>query len=59
MLSHVMNTDAAPLWLGPKTALQQLFATLQNAGYTVVGPIVDQAAIVYGELDHIDQLPRG
>lgn len=55
----VKNTDVAPVWLGPKTALQQLFAALQQTGYTVVGPVLDQAAIVYGELGHIDQLPRG
>lgn len=58
-LLPVIDTNPAPLWLGPKTALQTLFAALHTAGYTVVGPVVDQAAIVYDELQHIDQLPRG
>ncbi len=59
MTVPVVNTDAAPVWLGPKAALQQLFSALQQAGYTIVGPVIDQSAIVYGELTSIDQLPRG
>lgn len=51
--------DEPPLWLGPKTGLQQIVDSLRLAGYTVVGPTVDQAAIVYNEIERIDQLPLG
>lgn len=53
------DTDDQPRWLGPKAALQQLVDALHQSGYQVVGPTVDQAAIVYGEIDQITQLPHG
>ncbi|HET6424731.1 MAG TPA: 4Fe-4S dicluster domain-containing protein [Planctomycetaceae bacterium] len=51
--------DNAALWLGPKAGLQQVIDALRRTGYTIVGPMVDQAAIVYGEIGGIEQLPRG
>ncbi len=43
----------------PKDRLQRLIDALRSRGYTVVGPRVDQDAIVYDELDSVEQLPRG
>jgi formate hydrogenlyase subunit 6/NADH:ubiquinone oxidoreductase subunit I len=69
MLSEAAPSDAepaaaaaatsAPLWLAPKDRLQQVIDELRRRSYTVVGPTIDQQAIVYGEIDSIDQLPRG
>ncbi|MFW5942352.1 MAG: 4Fe-4S dicluster domain-containing protein [Chloroflexota bacterium] len=42
-----------------KAGLQDLFETLQAAGYALVGPTLDQEAIVYEELGHVDDLPVG
>src|SRR5437868_3550869 len=42
-----------------KDRLQQLINELQARSYRVIGPIVDQDAIVYGELRQISDLPRG
>lgn len=50
---------APRLWLSPKERLQDLIDELQRSSYTVVGPVIDQSAIVYDEIDHIRQLPRG
>lgn len=43
----------------PQEGFGPLFALLQAEGYTVVGPRLDQQAIVLGELRSIDDLPRG
>ncbi len=39
--------------------LEQLVQQLTESGYQVVGPKVDQGAIIYGPIDTIDDLPRG
>lgn len=39
--------------------LQVLIDHLQQAGYTCIGPQVRDGAIVYDEINSIDQLPRG
>lgn len=39
--------------------LQGLIDTLQRLGYQTVGPQVREGAVVYGNLDFVDQLPRG
>lgn len=39
--------------------LQTLIKALHELGYTVVGPTIDQEAIVYDEIDSVDDLPRG
>ena len=61
-----MNTTAQPpsnvsesLWLAPKERLQELIDVLREQQYAVVAPVIDQSAIVYEEIDHIDRLPRG
>ncbi|MCA9178041.1 MAG: 4Fe-4S dicluster domain-containing protein [Planctomycetales bacterium] len=42
-----------------KDGLHDLFAALQSRGYQVVGPTIDQEAIVYDELRSPEDLPRG
>jgi len=42
-----------------KDAFRELFGVLAACGYTIVGPRVDQEAIVYGELESPDDLPIG
>lgn len=43
----------------PKQRMPSLFERLKQDGYSLVGPTIDQEAIVYGELDTVDDLPRG
>ncbi|MCA9026907.1 MAG: 4Fe-4S dicluster domain-containing protein [Planctomycetaceae bacterium] len=43
----------------PKSELQSLIDLLRNDGMTVVGPTIDQQAIVYDEITSVDELPRG
>lgn len=50
--------DDSPLFL-EKAQLQTLVEELRRRGYTVVGPTVEQEAIVYDELRSVDQLPQG
>ena len=42
-----------------KPALQRLFDTLKDAGYTLVGPTLRQGAIVYEEIERVEELPVG
>lgn len=54
-----MVTDAVgPLYL-PKAAFQEVIDALRAAGYVVVGPTIEQDAIVYSEIGHVTQLPNG
>jgi ferredoxin len=46
-------------YLLPKGALGELFSALRARGYRVIGPRVGEGAIVYGEVDNAEQLPRG
>ena len=39
--------------------LQELIDALVRRGYRVIGPVVDQEAIVLGEIDSVAQLPAG
>jgi len=43
----------------PKPRLQQLLDLLKARGFVVVGPTIDQGAIVYDELTSVSQLPQG
>ncbi len=43
----------------PRSSLSQLYDTLSNKGYRVVGPKVDLGAITYTELGSFDELPVG
>lgn len=40
-------------------AIQDLISAMQRRGYEVVGPTVDNGAIVYARLDSAEDLPRG
>ncbi len=51
--------SAAEMLFLAKPDLQTLIEELRRQGFEVVGPTVDQAAIVYSELTSIEQLPRG
>ena len=42
-----------------KDRLQHLFQELRSRDYRVVGPKIDQEAIVYSEISSVDELPRG
>lgn len=53
-----MSHPSRPLFFD-KPQLQLLLDELQRRGYTVVGPTIDQEAIVYSELQSVDRLPRG
>ncbi|OYW21764.1 MAG: sulfite reductase subunit A, partial [Planctomycetales bacterium 12-60-4] len=58
----VSSPESAPpisRWLGPKDRLQQLVDELRRRGFSVVGPAVAEEAIVYQEIDRVEQLPRG
>ena len=46
------------VWI-EKPRLQELIDRLQHQGYRTIGPRVEQAAIVYGEIDSVSQLPLG
>lgn len=52
-----MDSEATQFLKKPE--LQQLVDELRHRNYRVVGPRIDQEAIVYDELTSIDQLPRG
>lgn len=43
----------------PAGQLQRLLDLLRTRGYQIIAPTVDQEAIVYGEIETVDQLPRG
>ena len=40
-------------------ALDELLSRLREMGYRVIGPRVGEGAIVYGDIDRAEQLPRG
>jgi ferredoxin len=43
----------------PRERFQELIDLLLAGGYTVLGPRIDQGAIIYDEIRHVDDLPRG
>ena len=43
----------------PRDGLQELINELTRDGFSVIGPKIDQAAIVYDEIDSVEELPRG
>jgi Fe-S-cluster-containing hydrogenase component 2 len=53
-----MVANDAPLWM-EKSELAQLVSLLKSDGYTVVGPTIQQEAIVYAEIESASQLPVG
>jgi ferredoxin len=46
------------VWI-EKPRLQELIDRLQQQGYRTIGPRVEQAAVVYGEIDSVSQIPLG
>jgi ferredoxin len=52
------RTERSVRWLA-KAALQSLLDALVNGGYVVIGPTIDQEAIVYDRIASVDDLPRG
>ncbi|WP_115707837.1 4Fe-4S dicluster domain-containing protein [Legionella sainthelensi] len=53
-----MTTNKSSFFL-PYTKLQNLLQTLQDAGFSCIGPQVRDGAIVYDVLNHMQQLPWG
>lgn len=51
-------TEPSIRWLA-KDVLQSLLDALIERGYAVVGPTIDQEAIVYDRITSVDDLPRG
>ncbi len=43
----------------PKGQLQHLLDSLAGRGYRIIGPTIDQGAIVYDEITSVNQLPQG
>lgn len=52
-------SDSNQTWWLAKADFQRLIERLESRGYEVVGPTVDQEAIVYGRIRTIEDLPRG
>lgn len=52
------DASLSPLWI-EKSELDQLITVLTAEGYTVVGPVIDQGAIVYSEIENASRLPVG
>jgi ferredoxin len=48
----------APRFL-PKHELPALFRELTARGYEIIGPTIDQGAIIYGRITSVDDLPQG
>ena len=57
--SEVQTWSPGDVGFMEKHVLNDLIQLLKSEGYQVVGPTIDQAAIVYGELDSADDLPVG
>jgi formate hydrogenlyase subunit 6/NADH:ubiquinone oxidoreductase subunit I len=58
--SATMNsTDSAPPRFLSTASLQALIDLLVGQGYGVIGPTIEQGAIVYAQIASIDDLPRG
>lgn len=54
-----MATATASEYFLVKAHLQHLLDVLAARGYCVIGPTVDQSAIVYAEIRSVEQLPQG
>ena len=52
-------TASTPTLFFAKPQLQALLDELRGRGFCVVGPTIEQEAIVYSELQSVDELPRG
>ncbi len=54
-----MQADTARTVVIDRAGLQALYDALGARGYTVVAPTVSDGAIVYGEIDGVEDLPAG
>jgi formate hydrogenlyase subunit 6/NADH:ubiquinone oxidoreductase subunit I len=54
-----MENDTENVWWIDREGLQQLLDHLADQGYEIVGPRIDQGAIVYDTIQRVDDLPRG
>jgi len=54
-----VEPEQSPAGFLNKVDLQTLIDQLHSEGYTVIGPTIDQAAIVYAEIHSVDDLPIG
>jgi len=52
------DTSPPPLFMAA-SELGSLIGVLRDEGFTVIGPTVDQDAIVYEEIESVDELPVG
>ena len=46
-------------WILPKSRLDELISLLMGDGYEVIGPRIEQQAIVYGPVQGVKDLPVG
>lgn len=54
-----MAEDTEKLWWIDRDGLQKLIDYLADQGHDIVGPRIDQGAIIYDSIRHVDELPRG
>jgi ferredoxin len=54
----VDSASEAPLWLAHED-LQRLIDALRAEGRRVIAPVVRDAALFWGEIEHVRELPRG
>ena len=53
------STDSLASHFLPLDGLQSLITILSSDGFQVIGPTIDQGAIVYEEIESVGDLPRG
>lgn len=54
----MQSSSPSPIWLIPQPAIDSLIEILLEENYRVVGPRVDQHAIIYDDINSIDDLPQ-
>ncbi len=59
MTVHARQADQLPSVVFDLSGLQHLIDELSRRGFQVVGPLVRDQAIVYDQIDSVDDLPRG
>ncbi|HMO36016.1 MAG TPA: 4Fe-4S dicluster domain-containing protein [Gemmatales bacterium] len=53
------SENQTPAYYLTKAEFPSLLTELRNAGYTIIGPTIQQNAIVYDEIQQVEQLPIG
>ena len=54
-----LKFQKSPLWAIERKDLQDLFDALMQKQYRIMGPILDGAAIIYDEINSVQELPLG